>query len=301
MAELQTKYDTERKEKEAEIYRLKNVELVRMNDELQLAHDEISAQQEQIQSSIRYARRIQRATLLQTDMLDQLAGEHFILYQPKAIVSGDFYWCAPVGDLLMLAVVDCTGHGVPGAFMSLIGSSLLNRIILERHILDPASILTELHSGVVTALQQDADRADSRDGMDVVLVSIDRLNRRIIFAGAHRPLWVVRQDHASAKLCETKGDRWSIGGTRHIDRREFTSRSLAMQGGDMVYLCTDGFADQRGVNGRKFSSKALKKLLVQLSGLSLAQQKEELQIALDNHQGTEEQMDDITIMGVKFS
>ncbi len=261
--------------------------------DLERANGELAHKNQQITDSIRYAVRIQQAMLPLVDNLTHGVAELFVIYQPRDIVSGDFYWCHAINQMLLLAVVDCTGHGVPGAFLSMIGQALLNKIALEQQIYDPAAILEELHRGIRTALQQQT--GDAMDGMDVALCQIDQANRRVKFAGAKRPLYHV----TPAGLTEIKGDRKSVGGHQLEAQRVFTTSELAVQPGDMLYLTTDGLADQSNPDGAKFGSKTLKELFTEVAPQPAAAQKDRIITKLQAHQQHEPQRDDVTLIGVR--
>ncbi len=193
----------------------------------------------------------------------------------------------------MAAAVDCTGHGVSGAFLSMIGHTLLNKLVVEDQIVDPAYILQELHNGVRSALQQET--GDTRDGMDVCLCRIHADRQHVTFAGAKRPLYYVSQQ----ELQEIKGDRKSIGGQQKEAERIFTNHSITVQPGDMLYLCSDGLADQANPDGKKFGSKQVKALLREVASLPVQEQERLIRDSLQAHQQDEPQRDDITLLGVR--
>lgn len=255
---------------------------------------------EQILDSIRYAQQIQESILPHPDALAAALPEHFVVFRPCHIVSGDFYWCHRGGGRTFLAVVDCTGHGVPGAFMSMIGGSLLRGIVVERGVTDPAEVLRLLNAGVRETLQQDAERPVAQDGMDVCLCVLDEAGGTLEFAGARRPLYLVRPGPGrEAELVEVKGDRASIGGRQREEVRTFSRQSLRPEPGDMLYLTTDGYADQNGASGKRVGAERFRSLLRDVAGLPPAEQREALLASLDAHQGAEKQRDDITIVGVR--
>ena len=256
----------------------------------------IEEKNENIMSSIRYAERIQQAILPANKIIKKVLPEHFIIFKPRDIVSGDFYWFSKIEDKILIAVVDCTGHGVPGAFMSVIGSSLLNKIVNENNILDPALILENLHDGVRFSLKQESRETDTHDGMDACICLYDPIGRKIIFAGAKRPLYYIN----NSKLIEIKGDRKSVGGRQKEEKRIFASKKIDIQHGDIIYLTTDGFADQNNLKGAKYGSKRLKEFLQNNSKLNLWEQKETILKELNNFQGDEPQRDDILMIGIRF-
>jgi ligand-binding sensor domain-containing protein/serine phosphatase RsbU (regulator of sigma subunit) len=283
----------------------------------------IERRNEHILSGIRYAEKIQRATLPDDELMAKVAPEHFVFYQAKDIVSGDFYWCHQVGSKTFLAVVDCTGHGVPGAFMSIIGNNLLNEIIVRKGISDPAQILEELHNGVRVALQQD-DKAND-DGMDVCLCVIKQLGqvKLLTYAGAKRPLFMARRDKVEIiereydaaldakpplsppqrppqfSIHEFKGSKKSVGGRQKEPRRVYEQQEIKLESGDVLYLTTDGFIDQNNALKEKYGTPQLKELLREVSCLPLPEQLAQLQAALKAYRGKEPQRDDITMIGVK--
>ncbi len=262
-------------------------------------NEQLQKKNEQILSSIRYGECIQNAILPLTEKIRFSIPQHFILYKPRDIVSGDFYWFNQVNGKIVLAVVDCTGHGVPGAFMSMLGNAFLNQIITEQQIMDPSLILTRLHEEVRTALKQEQGEADTQDGMDVCLCVLEknRHKQKVFFAGAKCPLYIIKK--GETEITEIKGDRKSIGGKQREEKQLFTNHEIKVQKGDRLYLTTDGFADQQNSNNRRYGSRRLKIFLQSVSELSMQEQREALVQELASHQGIEEQRDDITVVGVK--
>lgn len=264
--------------------------------ELNQALKEIKFTNRQIMDSIQYAKRIQQAILISEKKLAETFKDFFVLYLPKDVVSGDFYWMNQTSTHIILAVVDCTGHGVPGAFMSMIGNALLNEIINEKHIYDPAKILMLLHKGVRQALKQ--DETDNADGMDICLCCLEYQGAQVQvqFAGAKRPLYYISQ----RTLGELPGDRKSIAGWRGEYERTFIKHKLRLQRGDTLYLGTDGYADTPNPKRKNFTHKRLKKLLVELMDMPLATQQQRLLKALQDYQQDAKQRDDITLVGIKL-
>ncbi|MBD1209625.1 MAG: SpoIIE family protein phosphatase, partial [Ignavibacteria bacterium] len=250
-----------------------------------------------VNDSIRYAKRIQDAMLPSTETLNRLLPEHFIFFRPKDVVSGDFYWCKEVGGKVFVAAVDCTGHGVPGAFMSLIGNSLLNDITSRLAEPHPDEILRELHYDLQTLLKQ--RETANNDGMDICLCMIDVQKRRIEFAGAMNPLYAV----VDGTLQEWKGTAEELGGQeeRHPT---FTRHKLDLsdvpEGATMLYLTTDGYKDQFDQMQRRFMPKRLRPLLQEISVKSLDEQPRLLGEAIDAHRGGMLQVDDILVVGVRL-
>lgn len=263
-------------------------------EDIENANAELALKNQQITHSIQYAQRIQQAILPLTENLDQVLSHYFIIYYPKDIVSGDFYWCTQIEQKILLAVVDCTGHGVPGAFLSMIAHTLLNKIVNENLVSEPAPILEQLHIGVRTVLQQET--GETRDGMDVCLCQIDKSKHIVKFAGAKRPLFYI----SNAEFTEIKGDRKSIGGLQQEEQRTFTNYEMIIQAGDRLYLSTDGMVDQPDPNGKKFGSKQLKALLQESASKSIKEQKEILVTQFQAHQQQEPQRDDVTLIGIQL-
>jgi signal transduction histidine kinase/ligand-binding sensor domain-containing protein/serine phosphatase RsbU (regulator of sigma subunit) len=254
----------------------------------------------QITSSIQYARTIQAAILPVHEELIQALPDYFVMFQPKDIVSGDFYWLYAVKDMVFLAVVDCTGHGVPAAFMSMMGSTLLDKVIIEQEIEEPALILKQLNIEVRGMLKQEQTPATTSDGMDVCLCRIHPLQRKLYFCGAKSPLYRIKAADGSAKLELFKGDKILIGGRKEKQDRNFITREVELAAGDMIYLTTDGFIDQSNNKQKKYGSKRFKRLLENISHQDPEIQKQLLMAELIAFQGDEEQRDDITILGIRM-
>ncbi len=259
----------------------------------------IQEKNQQILSSIRYAQRIQESLLPSEAMLNDHITEKFLIFKPRDLVSGDFFWVRNEGSLLV-AVVDCTGHGVPGAFMSLVGLSLLNQIVSRHMANDPASILTQLDVLVRNTLKQSDGPGHTSEGMDVALCQWFPEEGRLIFAGAKRPLYIVRSKAGSSTLEEVKGDNRTIGGYGKTKSSTYHNRECLVQPGDMLYLASDGFADQNDPQNKKYGSKTLKILLSQIASWDVETQKETLVHELNRHQGNEAQRDDITLLGLRL-
>lgn len=268
------------------------------------AYDIIKTKNTQITDSIRYAQTIQQAILPPVDRFEDTFKEFFILFKPKDIVSGDFYWFLNLEENGVLqyyvAAVDCTGHGVPGAFMSMVGSRILNEIVLEKSQRTPADILSLLDESLRVALRQDEDGPNANtDGMDIGVVRLDYHRDGSVagvFAGAKNNLWLVQD----GELKEIKGDKIYIGGHQlNQDNKSFTNHAFSLKEGEVLYLLTDGFADQNNVSRRKIGSLKLKETLKEYCKMPLATQKEILLSLLESHQGDAKQRDDITVLGIK--
>jgi len=256
----------------------------------------IAEQNEDITASITYAKRIQDALLPEKQIIKDKSNDLFIFYQPRDIVSGDFYWLGEINGLKYIVAADCTGHGVPGGFMTMIGNTLLNKIILERKITQPKDILQELDKEVRKSLKQYTQDA-TRDGMDLALCCIDADNKKLVYAGALRPLFGVREK----ALTEYEPTKSSIGGFNYDHERLYKQTEIAPGKNDMFYLFSDGYADQfGGARGKKFMLKNFKSLLVSVAGLPLDQQEEALRTAYTSWKGSLEQVDDVLVIGIRM-
>lgn len=253
---------------------------------------EIEEKNRDITASIRYAERIQRAMLPREDSFL----ETFVLYMPKDIVSGDFYWMYDNGDIQFIAACDCTGHGVPGAFMSIIGHNSLNKVVREYGITRPGAILDQLNAEVVKALMQ-RNEETINDGMDMALIAFDRKKFTLEFAGAYNPCYVVRNGEATIY----KGDRFPIGMSSMQAKKTFMNQTVEIQPGDMIYMSSDGYADQFGSkDGKKYKSGNVKKLLCDIWNLPIAEQRDKLQKEILEWKGELAQVDDIMFIGTRI-
>jgi serine phosphatase RsbU (regulator of sigma subunit) len=251
-----------------------------------------------ITDSINYASRIQESILPSDSEIKKLLPDSFIFFQPRDVVSGDFYWLSNIKGKIIIACVDCTGHGVPGAFMSLIGNTLLNEIVNEKQITDPAIILKKLHIEIVKALHQDSDRTQSKDGMEMSLCVIDREKNEIVFAGAMNPLFVVRNNAVEIIKPDIKG----IGGDTYQNKEtDYTNQVLAIEKNMSVYMFTDGYMDQfGGLANKKFNIANFKKLLIEIQSREMSRQKEAIEQTIKNWQGSGKQIDDMLVIGIRF-
>lgn len=257
----------------------------------------LEAKNKEHHDSLQYAKRIQKAILPVNKSIDELFPDWFVMYRPKDLVSGDFYWFARSIRTAFIAVVDCTGHGAPGAFMSLIGFNLLNQIVNERKIYKPGEILTELHRGVRTTLRQDEEGSRSRDGMEVCLLAIDIYDDTFEYAGAMRPLYFWKD----GELQEIKPDKLSIGGEQMEEERVFSTQELEFSDGDAVYMVSDGFVDQiGGPEQKKFSTKRLKGLIAENAKEDMKTQRALFNLVWKDWKADDEQLDDVTLLGIKF-
>lgn len=265
------------------------------NQVLQQKNEVIEEKNKDITDSINYAQQIQQALLPFDERIRKSFPDFFVFFRPRDIVSGDFYWFHEKNDVQIIAVVDCTGHGVPGAFMSMIGNALLNDIVGDKGITDPGEILTLMNKGVRHALKQ--DETSSRDGMDMVLCSIDRNRKMLGFAGAVNSLLLVNEK----KVSILKGLKHSIGGFQHEKEIVFTTQFQEITPGLQIYLSSDGYVDQfGGPDGKKFKSRQFKAALSDQGQLSMKEQGEALEKLFMNWKGDMAQVDDVCVMGIRL-
>jgi serine phosphatase RsbU (regulator of sigma subunit) len=290
---------------------LKNKELAQANEKLQGSLAQLQESEEQIQSqnqtlqerdrqissSINAALTIQRAFLPDEARMKSLLKDYFVLYRPRDVVSGDFYWIRKIENKIILAVADCTGHGVPGAFMSLIGVDLLDKIVQTWEIVEPSRILTYLHEEVRAALRQ--GETGNNNGMDIAILILERIGdtTKIIFSGAKANVFYI--PNGSIEVQELIADRKSIGGEQN-ESVSFTNQELTLDKGSLLYMGTDGYADQNNVQRKRFGEKSLKELLNKNQQNTLSEQKEYLAKAIDEHQAGTTQRDDILILGLRL-
>lgn len=263
--------------------------------EISLKNDLLAEKNKHITDSINYARRIQYAAMRPEEHLYQLYDQAFILYQPKDIVSGDFYWYIKKGKHLIVAAADCTGHGVPGAFMSMLGIAYLNEIVGRMNKFVASDILEKLRDNVINALHQSNSADTAKDGMDIALIILDTETRKLQFSGAYNPLYIIRE----GELIEQKGDRMPIG-VHARDKEAFSNHKVDLFAGDQLYFFTDGFADQfGGPKGKKMNYKRFKNLILEQENQELPQQRENMLLAFNDWKGEQEQLDDVLVIGVK--
>jgi ligand-binding sensor domain-containing protein/serine phosphatase RsbU (regulator of sigma subunit) len=264
--------------------------------ELKGANDQLSLAFKDIKDSINYAKRIQQAILpLESEIRKDLP-DHFILFKPRDVVSGDFYWFNKKNEKLYIAACDCTGHGVPGAFMSIIGNSLLNEIAHEASITEPAQILNMLRDKIIFSLKQHSGEMESKDGMDMMLCCIDKKNGKLSFAGANNPLYVIRK----GEFKEYKSNKQPIGVYGDV-LKPFTNQEIDILPGDLIYLFSDGYPDQfGGPLGKKFLYTRFKELLVSISSRSMDQQHADLERSFWDWKMEHEQVDDVLVIGIKI-
>lgn len=257
----------------------------------------IQEKQHELIESINYAKRIQEAILPSNAILAEHLGEGFVLYMPKDIVAGDFYWFEHTDNRVLFAAADCTGHGVPGAMVSVMCSNALNTSVREDQLTEPAAILER----AVVYLEGRFDKSDLHvnDGMDVALCSLDRTTKELQYAGANNPLWVIPKGAQTIEeIIEIKGDKQPVGHYEH--RKPFTNHTVTLNDGDQIYLFSDGFVDQFGGDkGKKFKSKPFKQLLLDTLSESMNAQQDALQQSFNQWRGAHDQIDDVCVIGVR--
>lgn len=271
-------------------------EIIAQRDYIEDANEKLKEQHKHITQSIQYARTIQTAILPENLNDGNIINDAFIYYSPKDVVSGDFYWSSYLDGYRFVATVDCTGHGVPGAFMSMIGFSLLNQIINEKHILDPSKVLTELNVRVREALKQ--DRTTNKDGMDLCLVRFKELGNKeveIVLSSAKSDFFYVKNEH----FFRIKGDRYSIGGFQMEDKK-FTNHNLKLHKGDVVYMTSDGYFDAANPDRERFGKERFIEMLEKNMHYPVHNQRQVVVDTLNRYQAGEEQRDDIIVIGLQL-
>lgn len=258
---------------------------------------EIQSKNRKITESINYAKRIQGAILPNNQVIRQQLPDSFILYKARDVVSGDFPWYMQVGDDIFIAAVDCTGHGVPGALISLIGYFLLNDIVRSQKIEAPGEILDELDKGVTRTLRQDQEDSKTKDGMDIALCKINLKKNTLEYAGAHRPLYFMD----GGQMNEIKGNKWPIGGGKYRNQTNFDNTTIQLKPGDSVFFCSDGFPDQfGGPQNRKFGPKRLRELIMETHGQPMESIHEVIDEKWESWKGETKQTDDVLLIGIRF-
>jgi len=264
---------------------------------IKIQHDLVQKQKKKIEDSIIYAKRIQTAVLPPNRFIQHLLSEHFIFYKPRDIVSGDFYWIKQFDEKIFIAAADCTGHGVPGALMSMLGITFFNEIINKNPNIHANEVLNELRMHIISSLRQTGSIGESRDGMDVALCIINEKKQTLEYAGANNPLYLIREGN----LEEIKADRMPIGIHRRA-KDSFVNHEFELKTGDLVYIFSDGYVDQfGGEDGRKFLSGNFKDLLLANCNKKLSEQRQVLEKTFEEWRGERKQLDDILVIGFKVS
>lgn len=270
--------------------------IIQQKAEVEKQKELVELKNKEITDSINYAKRIQQAKLPKKEEIYAALPQSFILFKPKDIVSGDFYFFHKNERNIFIASADCTGHGVPGAFMSMIGSEKLEDAVSQTT--DTSEILKLLNKGIKTSLHQSEINESTRDGMDIALCSIDTENRIVKYAGANRPIWIVHK--GQTEIEETKATKKAIGGFTE-DNQHFDSHELKLKHGDTFYIFTDGYADQfGGEDGKKLMTKKFKEILINIQDKTMLEQEKYLATFVDNWRGKTEQIDDILVIGVRL-
>lgn len=272
-------------------------QVVRQKEEIEIKNSELEVLFKHVTDSIKYAKRIQDAILPPESLIRKVLPNSFVLFRPKDIVSGDFYWIDSKSGKTMFGAIDCTGHGVPGAFMSIVGYNILKQVIANNENTSPAFILDMLNEGVSETLHHGMDVAQAKDGMDVAFCTIDFSTLELQYAGAYNPLYIVR----NGQLTEIKADKFPIGLFLGEEKKKFTNHTVQLQQGDSIYIFSDGYADQfGGPKGKKFMISHFRNLLIQLSHLPIDQQKQTIIRTLNDWCGKLDQVDDILVVGLKI-
>ncbi len=296
-----------------------NVEITQQKEEIITQRDEIEAQRdlvtkqkdrieeihEEVTSSIRYAQRIQEAVLPSNEQLNEILKQYFIIYKPCDIVSGDFYWVTQINNWILFGVADCTGHGVPGGFMSMLGISFLNEIVLKDEVTNAAEILDLLRTYMISSLKQKGFIDEQKDGLDIALCAINTDNLMFEYAGAYNHCYIVRKYHSESinnikiELHEFKGDKMPIAIHQHME--PFSLKEFQLLKDDCIYLFSDGFADQFGGPSRKkFLTQNLKNTLIKINDLDFTLHKNELEKTFQDWKGEYSQVDDVTVLAIKI-
>lgn len=279
-------------------YRLKvrhNKEVLLKNEQLAIQKNIVEIKHTEIKDSINYAKRIQNALLQGEEYLNLMLPDHFIFFQPKDVVSGDFYWGKNFDKHYYLSITDCTGHGVPGGFMSVLGIAMLNEITRSKKNISPSDMLDVLRQKIILELAQNSERESNKDGMNTVVLKVNKETNHMRYAGAYHSILIIRD----GKLIELKTDKEPIGFTYIMT--PFTNHEYQLLKGDLVYLYSDGYADQfGGEKGKKFKSRNFKELLLSIHSKTMVEQKQIITKQFNIWKGKEEQVDDVTVLGMRI-
>lgn len=274
-------------------------EVEAQRDQLKVQNDVLVVQKGEIIDSISYAHRIQSALIPPEQNFHELLNEVFILFKPRDIVSGDFYWIKQVNQFIVLVAADCTGHGVPGALMSMLGISYLNEIVNRREVTQANQILNELRNQIKQSLRQYGQPDESKDGMDMALCVIDKKKRVLQYSGANNPLYIIRNNNGSPELQEFKADKMPVGYYQG-KFKTFTNNDIQLEYGDVFYMFSDGFVDQKGgKNNKKYLTKNFKNLLLRIHEEPMQEQKRILDQTIADWMGDNSQIDDMLVLGVR--
>ncbi|MCW3072110.1 MAG: hypothetical protein JWO44_2000 [Bacteroidetes bacterium] len=276
-------------------------QLERQNEKIEYQHKLIETKNKEITDSIFYAKNIQTSLIPTKQDFEKYFEESFILFKPKDIISGDFYWISDKEGKIVFVTADCTGHGVPGGFMSMLGISLLNEIINEYALTEPALVMSKLRKKVIGSLRQKGVSGEHQDGMDLTLLVIDKKESSLMYSSANHTFYILRKNEQGVfQLKQYKGDKQPVG-IYGEKLKPFSQSEVALQKGDIIYTFSDGYADQfGGPQGKKFKYKQLQEVLLKIAHLPLGEQREYLDKVLVSWQGAMEQVDDIVIVGIKI-
>jgi serine phosphatase RsbU (regulator of sigma subunit) len=268
-------------------------------EEIEAQSDLVNQRNEEITDSLNYAMKIQSAVLPPEQYFHEILNDVFIYFKPRDIVSGDFYWIKQVNQYVILAAADCTGHGVPGAFMSMLGMSYLNEIVHRKEVTQANQVLNELRKQIRNSLRQHGTPEESKDGIDMALCVLDEKNKVLQFSGANNPMYLIRNNNGDPELIEFKADPMPLG--YYQGRfKPFKNNHIQLKFGDMIYLFSDGFMDQKGGEEcKKFLSKNFKRLLMEIYEEPLKNQQMILDAAFSDWKGDNPQVDDVLVIGVR--
>ena len=265
------------------------------NKILKLQNEIIEEKNKSITDSINYAKRLQTAILPPKDFIKSILPEHFILYQPKDIVSGDFYWVSHHDTKIMVAAIDCTGHGVPGALLSIVGHNAINQSVNESGIMQPSKVLDSMNTIIKKVLHQDKG-SDIRDGMDMALCTFDKITNILEYAGANNPVFII----SDGKLNIIKGSKLTVGSMEEDKVEPPVNHSIQLTKGDCFYIFSDGYVDQFGGEGnKKFKTSKFQELLISITNQPMPEQEKSISQAFKNWKGKNEQVDDVLVIGIR--
>ena len=295
--------------------RERTIEVIRQRDEIVEQNKKIEVAYKHIKDSVVYASRIQKAMLLSEDEITRHFKDAFILLKPRDIVSGDFYWFAEVeintqnghsshipwkdGKVKIIVAADCTGHGVPGAFMTVMGNDLLNEIVIESKIINPEKVICELDQKVHHTLVRKDQENTAQDGMDMAMIALHESDNQMIFSGAKNPMYLIRED----KMHIIQGSKYPVGGGKFYENsnKSFEPHPIILKEGDVLYMFSDGFQDQfGGEQGRKYMKKRFRNFLHQISNKPMTEQKAILNQEFESWKGEQAQTDDVLVLGIRI-
>ena len=286
-------------DKQKTVLETQNQDLMLQNKEIESQKEMLYQKNEEVNDSLYYAKKIQSAIMPPEQYFQEILNDVFILFKPRDIVSGDFYWIKQVNQYVILAAADCTGHGVPGAFMSMLGMTYLNEIVHRREITNANEVLNELRKQITNSLRQHGEPHEAKDGIDMALCVIDEKNKVLQYCGANRPLYLIRNENGTPALKEFKSDPMPLGYYQG-KFKAFTNKDIQLEFGDIIYLFSDGFIDQKGgKEGKKFLSKNFKELLLEIHEEPMQDQQTILDAMFSDWKGNNSQVDDVLVIGVR--